>query len=287
MSDLCKILYTEEYSATMAELRQALETQQYTEEALALTERALGLLASHYTTWHFRFELVKRLGKDLFAELDWCELVALENEKNYQIWNYRQRIVETILQDPELAPKLSHNREHPILNMMLQQDPKNHHVWLYRKWYVERFGLFQDVDELAFTTKLIAEDARNNSAWTHRFFLNFSGLAPAEEVALSEVRYTQDQINLCPQNPSPWNYLAGITTKMNWPVGKFRDFTEKYATPAPGSNEILSSFALELLAKIEAADGNIDAATNIYDQLASTYDPIRAKYWAYLASRLK
>ena len=78
----------------MSALRSLLEQKLYTEEALLLTEKALDLLASHYTTWHYRFDIVKHLQKDLFEELDWCEEIALENQKNYQIWNYRQRIIE-------------------------------------------------------------------------------------------------------------------------------------------------------------------------------------------------
>ena len=35
-------------------------------------------------------------------------------------------------------------REFPILEAMLSSDPKNHHVWSYRKWLVDTFDLHND-----------------------------------------------------------------------------------------------------------------------------------------------
>ncbi|KAM9923235.1 hypothetical protein OXX59_005301 [Metschnikowia pulcherrima] len=284
MTELCQILYSEEYSSTMSALRSSLEQKLYTEEALLLTEKALDLLASHYTTWHYRFDIVKHLQKDLLEELDWCEEIALENQKNYQIWNYRQRIIEEIMQNADLADKFQHRREHPILDMMLQQDPKNHHVWSYRKWFVERFGLHNDEAELKFTTKLIETDARNNSAWTHRFFLKFKGGNISERDIQEEIEYVKSQIDLCPQNPSTWNYLSGIISETGKNLVEFKDFCLIYGDLQ--SKVISSSFALEMLAKIAIFEGNTSEADGIYDALSSTYDPIRKNYWAYLQAKL-
>lgn len=278
---LCQILYSEEYKSTMQQLRHFLENKVYSEEALKLTETALELLASHYTTWQYRFAIIKALNKDLYEELDWCELVALDNEKNYQIWNYRQLIIEEILADPETAKKFDYRREFPILDMMLQQDSKNHHVWSYRKWFVERFQLYRDQEEIEFLRKLINLDLRNNSAWTHMFFLNFSQkeMADVDE----EIDFCKQRIGLCPQNPSSWNYLMGIYTKTQKDITELKLFCEEYGNL---DETVKSSFALETLAKIDVKEGDKEGATKLYKLLAEKYDPIRANYWAYIVKKI-
>lgn len=280
MSELCQILYSEEYLSTMSQLREFLQGEVYSEEALELTEKALGLLASHYTTWHYRFNILKHLGKDWFAELDWCEVIALENEKNYQIWHYRQLVIEEILKDPASAARFDHHREYPIMNMMLEEDCKNHHVWSHRKWFVERFGLFGDEQELAYVTLLIDDDVRNNSAWTHRFFLKFGQTTVLPDVD-AEIAFACNRIDLCPQNPSSWNYLKGVYAAAGRRLGELKSFCERYA-----GETVASSFALELLAKIAAEDGEGGEARRLYGLLALTYDPIRANYWAYVSKQV-
>lgn len=280
---LCDIMYSEEYKDVMTKLRGFLEQKTYTEEALALTEKALELLAAHYTTWHYRFNIVKAIKRDLFEELDWCELVALENEKNYQIWHYRQLIIEEILKDEELASKFDFHREYPILSEMLQEDSKNHHVWSYRKWFVERFLLHEAIEELQFVESMLDADLRNNSAWTHRFYLKFGHEDWQKNVDL-EIEYAKLKIEICPQNPSSWNYLKGIYRKSNRDIRELREFCTPLADVK--AKEIKSSFALELLAEIEKAAGDKDLAAAYYTQLAEVYDPIRANYWNYVKNKL-
>lgn len=285
MSELCQILYSDEYLSLMKSLNHSLENKVYTEEALQLTEQVLEIIASHYTTWYYRLQIIIALQKDLFEELDWCETIALENEKNYQIWNYRHLIIERILADAELASRFSYKREFPILNVMLEQDPKNHHVWSYRKWFVQRFEAFEDEQELEFVDKLIDLDLRNNSAWTHRFFLKFNGSrSPTKEEISAEIAFAMQKITQCPQNASSWNYLKGIYAKMDYNTAELEGFCAGLADFE--NNLVLSTYALEMLATIAKSQGNVDRATQIYDILSLTYDPIRVNYWNYLKQRL-
>lgn len=284
---LCEILYTSEYADTMASLRDFLERKVYTLEALELTSKALDLLASHYTTWHYRFDIVKHLGLDLFAELDWCEEVALDNEKNYQIWNYRQLIVSAILALPNAA-RFDPHRENPVMAVMLDLDPKNHHVWAYRKWLVERCDRFGDADEMAYVEAHLARDVRNNSAWVHRFFLVFGAPAlekgPDAAVCARERQFAEEKINLCPQNPLAWTYLRGAHARSGAPLADLRLVALKYVRLGE-TPEVESTFALEMLAAIAEAEGDVEAAKGYFGLLAETYDPIRANYWAYRANK--
>jgi protein farnesyltransferase/geranylgeranyltransferase type-1 subunit alpha len=56
---------------------------------------------------------------------------------------------------------------------MFEQDSKNYHVWSYRQWLVKRFGLWDNAGEMESVERLLEVDVRNNSAWNHRWFLNF------------------------------------------------------------------------------------------------------------------
>lgn len=280
---LCDIMYSDEYKEVMSQLRTFLEQKTYNEEALALTETALDLLAAHYTTWQYRFTIVKEIKRDLFEELDWCELVALENEKNYQIWHYRQLIIEEILKDEKAAEKFNYHREYPILRAMLEEDSKNHHVWSYRKWFVERFSLHETVEELQFVESMLDTDLRNNSAWTHRFYLKFGHVDWKKNVE-PEIEYAKLKIEVCPQNPSSWNYLRGIYRKAGRDVEELRLFCAPLADTK--AKEIKSSFALETLGDIERSAGDKDAASECYRLLAEVYDPIRKNYWEYIQKKL-
>ena len=42
-------------------------------------------------------------------------------------------------------------------------------MFIKRQWVIQTFSLWSD--ELAFTSKLINEDIRNNSAWNQRYFV--------------------------------------------------------------------------------------------------------------------
>lgn len=291
---LCQILYDDEYKETMGLMLALMQKDEHSERALWVTEKGIELLASHYTIWNYRYNILIRLNKDLYEELDWCEQIALENEKNYQIWNYRQLIIEKIISDGG-DKKFNPHREFPIMNAMLQEDTKNHHVWSYRKWLVERFELYNDEKELQFVEQCIENDLRNNSAWTHRFFLKFSPDSGSnndtvyQEMVYQEIEFSKKKICQCPQNPSTWNYLFGIYRKFDKDVNELYDFCLTFANVQESQDVemvITSTYALEMLATIYQRRKQPALAAKVYDLLSTTYDPIRANYWNYEKGRI-
>ena len=59
-----------------------MKAEEYSERALHITELGINELASHYTIWIYRFNILKNLpNRNLYDELDWCEEIALDNEK--------------------------------------------------------------------------------------------------------------------------------------------------------------------------------------------------------------
>lgn len=271
---LCRILYSDEYKHTIGIVLALLRDKEYSERALEWTLRAIDLLASHYTLWSYRFDIVCAIDHNLWDELEWCEQIALENEKNYQIWNYRQLIIEKIMETGEFNP----HHEFPIMAAMLQEDPKNHHVWSYRKWLVERFKLHHDPREKEYVDQCLVADVLNNSAWAHRFLLQFG---EGDEVAAkSEIDYTCRQIKRIPQNPAAWNYLLGVYNRLQRPLDELEPFCSQFF---PEEDIVRSIHAMEVLARIWKTS-QPERARNMYQRLAETYDPIRANYWRFCAN---
>jgi protein farnesyltransferase/geranylgeranyltransferase type-1 subunit alpha len=281
---LCEILYDEEYQTVMGILLALMSQKEYSERALALTQKGIELLASHYTIWNYRYNLIVKLQKDLQEELEWCEQLALDNEKNYQIWNYRQLIIQQILSQGQ---PFNAAREYPIVDAMLLQDSKNHHVWSYRKWLVQTFDLFDDQREHTYICNAIEQDLLNNSAWTHRFFLIFGKEFKVDETVIdAEITYAKATIERVPQNASSWNYLIGVYGRSSErQIVELERFCSQFASL--DEPVIRSSYALEALGQIYAEKGAIETAQKVYTSLMETYDPIRANYWQYRLQRLR
>ena len=111
----------------------------------------------------YRAKVIFSNSLSLHKELQWLNETALQHQKNYQIWQHRQTIVDR-LGDA--------GGEIEFLARMFESDAKNYHVWSYRQWLVRRFSLW-DQGELEETERFINEDVRNNSAWNHRWFIVF------------------------------------------------------------------------------------------------------------------
>ena len=213
------------------------------------------------------------MNKDLHAEIAWLNETALKNLKNYQIWHYRQTIVDKLD---------SAEGEQDFIASILAKDAKNYHVWSYRQWLVRRFDLWGQ-GELEAIERLIAEDVRNNSAWNHRWFLvfgndsNFSN----KKILDHEFDYAKTAVHRAPQNESPWNYLRGLVRHAHLPLNTLKEFATSFADPHK-PDDVRSSHALDLLADIYATeDGSQDEVAKALDLLAKRYDPIRQNYWNY------
>lgn len=263
------------------------------ERALFLTGQVINIVPAHYTIWLYRYKIISNLIQKLDKaekeqrlqdDLHWCGELATHKEKCYQIWHYRQLIVELLIKEVYEGDKNKFDvvaSEYPIISTMMSLDEKNYHVWSYRRWLVEAFDLFSSDLEWCFNDNMISTDIRNNSAWSFRFTLLFGGKSPSSKKLESEIEYTKSKINLAPTNISSWNYLRGIYKKTNMDITSLRPFVQKF------TEKESSIPAFELLVDIFKADNNIKAAGEIYDKLSNEYDPIRARYWSFKKSQLQ
>ena len=107
----------------MSLFRAILLSGEVSERGLKLTEQLLGENAGNYTIWQYRRECLRGLKWDLNQELDYMDIFAEDNPKNYQIWFHRRAVVE------ELG---NGEREKEFCSKVFEVDAKNYHCWAHR-----------------------------------------------------------------------------------------------------------------------------------------------------------
>jgi protein farnesyltransferase/geranylgeranyltransferase type-1 subunit alpha len=300
-------------------------TQEHSPRALTLTAHIIDLNPAHYTVWLYRASILFSLKSDLHEELRWVNEVALANQKNYQIWHHRQLLIDS------LYPSISSDREKVLelvrgetefMALMFELDSKNYHVWSYRQYLVRKLDLFpsqcEDPSELATIEQLLREDIRNNSAWSHRFFVVFSdpghstpNSRPLEqdpklpkEIVTREVEFSKREIRKAPQNQSGWNYLRGVLKKGGKNMASLEAFAREFVRfegdgmtgegkgegeeEGKGEGEeVTSSHALDFLADMWAERGEKEKAGRALGLLGDKYDRIRKNYWEWRREGLR
>lgn len=283
-------------------------SKEHSSRVLDLTEHIISLNPAHYTVWLYRASTLFALSRSIFDELDWVKEIALDNQKNYQIWHHRQVLVNALF--PTLSTrseilKLARS-ETAFMTEMFHDDAKNYHVWSYRQFLVRKLEIFpsqtegvEDLDELQSIETLIERDVRNNSAWSHRFFLVFSdpkwSASHSEasggessipvEIVDREITFSEMAIRKAPNNQSPWNYLRGVLKK----AARDPASVEKFAAEFGGSDgsDVKSACALDFLADVYMANGEKEKAVTMLTLLAEKYDRIRHGYWQWRISNLE
>lgn len=148
---------------------------------------------------------------NLSEELDLLDLLVKHHLKSYQVWCAHLSSALAEKQAPEniaLTTFRVSDRQHRRTIVLALNDPsreleftakalaldaKNYHTWAYRQWVLMHFWpapasssaaagstgtrspAAREVwdGEIAYADKLLQEDLRNNSAWSHRFFVAF------------------------------------------------------------------------------------------------------------------
>ena len=223
--------YRPEYVDAHDTFRAVRASGEVSRRALDLTAECLKMNGANYTVWHRRWELVEalaaleakeetrrspRVGEDgppslVDLELAYATNMALENPKNYQVWNH-MRLVSQHLGDVSVERNVRATGE------ALALDAKNIHAWTHRLWVVRTFPKMMRDAERAFTEKMIDDDVRNNSAWNQRFAVTFLTSSSdddvidedTEDIVSKELAFAETKIAIAPDNESAWNYLRGV-----------------------------------------------------------------------------
>lgn len=266
---IAPIDYSEHFAEVMGYFRAVLQSQEVSDRAFELTAEVIGVNPSFYTAWQYRLVLFRALNKPAAEELKFVGRVASKHPKNYQLWYYRREILSQLQEA---------HQELEFVEMILDIDEKNVHAWCYRKWVVEKFSLWQQ--ELEYVSDLISRDPRNNSAWNQRFNA-VRALGKLNEVVglADEVDFVLQQINSFANNESPWSYLRGLTQLVAFP----EELIEQILSLSKSLPKC--SFALAFLVFWHEKKGGVQEAREAAEKLV-VLDAVRAKYWAYRASRL-
>ncbi|KAG9234166.1 farnesyltransferas-like protein [Amylocarpus encephaloides] len=306
---LAQIAYSEEYAEAMSYLRAVMASNEHSPRVLDLTSHIISLNPAHYTVWLYRARTIFALASPIEEEIEWVNEIALENQKNYQIWHHRQLLIDrlypAISSKPGALQKLE-DEERNFMTQMFDEDSKNYHVWSYRQYLVRKLSLFNDA-ELASIEALLRKDVRNNSAWSHRFFIVFSDpeistkSSPATavdpkipaDIIDREIEFAKAATFEAPQNPSPWNYLRGVLRKGGRELASQESFASEFVIPgkdkfeSPDGEEVRSSHALDFLADSWAKKGENKKAVWAWGLLANRYDRIRKGYWEWRKASLE
>jgi protein farnesyltransferase/geranylgeranyltransferase type-1 subunit alpha len=289
----------------MGYLRAVMAAKEYSPRVLKLTEHVISMNAAHYTVWLYRATTLFALNSSIPAEIAWINEVALDNQKNYQIWHHRQLLIDhlydAISSDPEALQALVES-EVKFMTEMFDEDSKNYHVWTYRTYFVRKLDLFNEM-ELQSIEALLRSDVRNNSAWSHRFFVVFSDpkyTTPKsratdydpkipDSIIDREIEFSKAATFEAPQNQSPWNYLRGVLKKGGRKLSSLVWFAEEFVKFGDGDVEedVRSSHALDFLADAWTETGETKKADRALILLGDKYDKIRKNYWDWRRGLLK
>lgn len=289
----------------MGYLRAVMASKEHSPRVLDLTEHIISLNAAHYTVWLYRATTILALNIPINEEIEWMNGVALENQKNYQIWTHRQTLIDhiypSISSDPASTKELA-DSESAFMAEMFDEDAKNYHVWSHRQYIVRKLNLFDSEKELQSIESLLKKDVRNNSAWSHRFFLVFSNPAYTtpgsratehdvrvpDEILDRELRFAEAATYEAPQNQSPWEYIRGVLKKGGRKLSSLESFAEEFVTfPEDREEQVKSSHALDFLADVWSEQGKIEKADRALRLLGDKYDRIRKNYWDWKIGLLK
>ncbi|TVY89152.1 Protein farnesyltransferase/geranylgeranyltransferase type-1 subunit alpha, partial [Lachnellula willkommii] len=286
----------------MGYLRAVMAAKEHSRRILTLTEHIISINPAHYTVWLYRASTLFSLQSSLTEELEWVNEVALENQKNYQIWHHRQLLIDHLI--PTISPeaiKALEESERGFMTQMFEQDGKNYHVWSYRQYLCWKLDMFNDT-ELRSTEDLLRKDVRNNSAWSHRFFIVFSDPKYAtqgskateydpkipEGLLEREIEFGKAATFEAPQNQSPWNYLRGVLRKGGRELASLESFAGEFVKIREGEEEdVRSSHALDFLADVWAEKGENVKADKALGLLGDKYDRVRKNYWDWKRAGLK
>lgn len=263
-----KIMYSPSFTQMISRFNALIAAQEYTARALAITTEVISKVPSHYTAWQYRLAICKKLYvtlEEVQEELNWCGEVAQMNEKNYQIWHYREQIIAqmiTTFLEGDYG-KYDIDTELQLVNEMLDADEKNYHVWTHRRWLLSNFAL---PGELSYTDQMLQRDVWNNSVWSYRMLL-----VAGDDDRAREIEYTLRKIEQAPTNASAWSYLRGLCSLESL-GGVLAPLVNVY-----GEDNV---HFLSLWADVNQTLGHTDVAAAVWEKLAQI-DPIHAKFYQY------
>lgn len=116
-----------------------------------------------YQLWYHRMEIIKIID-DPSKEFDFCDLILMQDSKNYHTWQYRYWLLDYFV-------LWEQQREMLLIEKMLQEDSFNNSVWNYRYQIIKKRGGFENSkilkNEIEFTIENLKNYVINECAWNY------------------------------------------------------------------------------------------------------------------------
>lgn len=278
---VAQIAYSGEFSRAMSLFRACAAVNEMSPRVLALTRAIIELNPAHYSIWDYRLEVVSELGNSVFdytkvgltpksqnhppigEDGDWLNQFTLSHAKNYQVWNYRQHLI-----DPHNP--LWFRGEKLLAMLVFEDDPKNFHAWSHLKWVVNKdkqYGThsFEDGSSLLEDcARMIAADVWNNSVWSFRYFV--FAQYPDLLIPNKELAFIKQSLLVAPSNESAWAYLRGLVAHL-----------------APDSKEGAKYIALEFISEPRAVELLAELSDKPHSEAhwrkLCELEPMRRPFW--------
>lgn len=235
-----------QYQELLESLYAKRTAQDYSMESLDGTTRVLQINPEFQTAWSIRRQiLLNGILPSLTPEIQQAKLeedlqltnsALRSNPKNYSVWEHRKWVLETM-------PDADWGMEMKMVEIYLEKDGRNFHSWDYRRYLIssilslspsstvprtKKLPAPTTQSELVFTSKKIASNFSNFSAWHYRTKLSLKlwdeekseeGVGE-ETLRLSKAKKIDEEFDLVkqaiwsdPNDQSAWLYHR-------WLVGK-------------------------------------------------------------------
>jgi geranylgeranyl transferase type-2 subunit alpha len=152
--------------------------------------------------------------------------LLVKNPEYYTIWNYRRRLLQTLLLAENANAKSILQDELNFLVPLLMQFPKCYWIWNYRIWVLHQaenaISLTDALqiwnDELSLASKMLSRDERNFHGWDYRrqIVAQIERLRGPKHGSMvnSEFEYTTKMIRRALQNFSALHYRSKLIPKL-------------------------------------------------------------------------
>jgi protein farnesyltransferase/geranylgeranyltransferase type-1 subunit alpha len=289
---LAVIRYPSGFQEVHGYFRAIQQAGEFSERALEITQAVIQQNSANYTAWYYRRRCLKALSSDLCEEMNFTDKWARDCPKNYQVWYHRRWLITEMAEEfkrkapsPEAAATeikelAERELEYHMDVMENNEDFKNYNGWSHRHFIAQKFNSWDK--ELDFVDELLRFDIRNNSAWNHRYTVIKNTEWPlTEQVRNREIKYALASLRKCAMNESAWNYLAAyLGTGEGQVPWNSVPAVEAFCREVIAVPEQLCRFAVEMLARVHEARGEVDEALQQYQTLAEI-DKIRDQYWQW------
>ena len=263
-----KLYYTFELAESFAILRYLLESKEFSDRGMEVTQFIVTQVENHYAAWAYRKSYFLKLAdpQTVRPEIDFTTHLILQEPKGFQTWDHLRFCYDRLGQ-------LAYPYFVDFLSQIYDHDAKNYHAWTFRVWATGRFGFHQD--EWGLMSELLKRDVTNNSIWSYRIFLAANIQAPPQ----GEKEFVTGLINGGQlSNESAWFYFDSLYENEGVYSPEQASFLESLVAGGKANRFVYKSLIFNELRR-PRDERNKDKLGKWVSQLTDQHDVNRKRFW--------